>query len=184
MIFGLINLNIKFDKNIVVIYTLLFMTWYDMIFVTKEKIMFHDFITKTRVIMKNPDTYYESKCMKIINFIIPDFKEMFINMKDIAKSHINDIKNIFKTDADSVKEEEIKKEALAEFEEIENEKKSKKSSTSRSSSKTTKTKQSKTKKEKQEEEKETKKADAESKKTNKNKTKKTTKKVVKKKTKK
>lgn len=180
MIFGLINLNIKFDKNIVVIYTLLFMTWYDMIFVTKEKIMFHDFITKTRVIMKNPDTYYESKCMKIINFIIPDFKEMFINMKDIAKSHINDIKNIFKTDADSVKEEEIKKEALAEFEEIENEKKSKKSSKSKSDSKATKAKKSKAKKSESKEEKST---DTESKKSSKKKTttKKTTKKVVKKK---
>ncbi len=197
IMFGLISLNNEFDKNLVVIYVILFMTWYDMIFFTKEKIIFYDLATKTRVIIKNPDTYYESKSMKVINFIIPDFKEMFLNMKNVVKSHINDIKNIFKNDVDSVKEElkkqdeeqkqkedEIKKEEFKEFEEVKNEKKSKKSSTSRSSSKTTKTKQSKTKKEKQEEEKETKKADAESKKTNKNKTKKTTKKVVKKKTKK
>ena len=197
IMFGLISLNNEFDKNLVVIYVILFMTWYDMIFFTKEKIIFYDLATKTRVIIKNPDTYYESKSMKVINFIIPDFKEMFLNMKNVVKSHINDIKNIFKNDVDSVKEElkkqdeeqkqkedEIKKEELKEFEEIKNEKKSKKSSTSRSSSKTIKTKQSKTKKEKQEEEKETKKADTESKKINKNKTKKTTKKVVKKKTKK
>ena len=194
---GFINFGNEIGKNILGVYVLLFITWYDMIFFTKEKIMFHDLTTKTRVIIKNPSTYYESKAMKVINFIIPDFKEMFLNMKNVVKSHINDIKNIFKNDVDSVKEElkkqdeeqkqkedEIKKEEFKEFEEVKNEKKSKKSSTSRSSSKTTKTKQSKTKKEKQEEDKETKKADTESKKTNKNKTKKTTKKVVKKKTKK
>ena len=193
MMLSFINFTNEFDKNLLAIYIFLLMTWYDMIFFTKEKIMFHDLITKTRVIIREPDKYYESKSMKIINFIIPDFGEMFTNMKDIIKKHINEIKNIFKNDANSVKEElkkqdqeqkqkedEIKKEELKEFEEVKNEKKSKKSSTSKSSSKNVKTKQSKIKKEKKEEDKETKKIDTESKKTNKNKTKKTTKKVVKK----
>lgn len=103
------------DTNLFLLYSLLLLSWYDMIFFTKDKILFHDFATKTRVVVNNPDTYYDSKYMAVIDFIFPNIKDILIDMKNVLIKHYHEIKNIFKADNkdNNPKKEEVKTEKVS-----------------------------------------------------------------------
>ena len=103
------------DTNLFLLYSILLLSWYDMIFFTKDKILFHDFATKTRVVVNNPDTYYDSKYMAVIDFIFPNIKDILIDMKNVLIKHYHEIKNIFKADNkdNNPKKEEVKTEKVS-----------------------------------------------------------------------
>lgn len=89
---GLTNI---FGKNFMLLSVFAFISWYDMIFFTKDKIMFHDLITKTRVILNNPKNYNNEKNV-FLNFLFPDFKGMYNNLKQIISKQILEAKKIKK----------------------------------------------------------------------------------------
>ena len=97
VIFNEALLKTIIDTNLFLLYSLLLLSWYDMIFFTKDKILFHDFATKTRVVVNNPDTYYDSRYMAVVDFIFPSIKDLLIDMKNVLIKHYYEIKNIFKT---------------------------------------------------------------------------------------
>lgn len=103
------------DTNLFLLYSILLLSWYDMIFFTKDKMLFHDFATKTRVVVNNPDTYYDSKYMAVIDFIFPNIKDILIDMKNVLIKHYYEIKNIFKADNkdNNPKKEEVKTEKVS-----------------------------------------------------------------------
>lgn len=103
------------DTNLFLLYSILLLSWYDMIFFTKDKILFHDFATKTRVVVNNPDAYYDSKYMAVVDFIFPNIKDILIDMKNVLIKHYHEIKNIFKADNkdNNHKKEEVKTEKVS-----------------------------------------------------------------------
>lgn len=115
VIFNAKLLQTIIDTNLFLLYSLLLLSWYDMIFFTKDKMLFHDFTTKTRVVVNNPDTYYDSKYMAVIDFIFPNIKDILIDMKNVLIKHYHEIKNIFKADNkdNNPKKEEVKTEKVS-----------------------------------------------------------------------
>lgn len=140
ILFLLYTLNTLTNNNTVMqdlllIYGVAYICWYDMIFFTKDKILFHDLLTKTRVVINTPDTYYDSKLMKVINFIIPDFRDIYSNFKKLISEHISDIKNIFKNDDENIDD---KNKSIKENKKESKKKEIKKSSAKKISKQTTK----------------------------------------------
>lgn len=114
-IFNSSLLQAMINNNLFLLYSILLLSWYDMIFFTKDKMLFHDFATKTRVVVNNPDTYYDSKYMAVIDFIFPNIKDILIDMKNVLIKHYHEIKNIFKADNkdNNPKKEEVKTEKIS-----------------------------------------------------------------------
>ena len=91
--FGIENV---IDKNFVLLFMILFLSWYDLTIFTKSKSTLHDILTNTRVIFLNPNRYSEDS-KTIFKFLFPDVKQMFYSIKDFAKNQ--------KLKADKIKKE-------------------------------------------------------------------------------
>lgn len=79
------------DKVTFVVGILIFVSWYDLIFITKNKVVFHDYLSFTRVIVR--DERYE-KTNKLIKFLFPDFRNTYSKLKDITKRRFEKLKEI------------------------------------------------------------------------------------------
>lgn len=114
-IFNSSLLQAMINNNLFLLYSILLLSWYDMIFFTKDKMLFHDFATRTRVVVNNPDTYYDSKYMAVIDFIFPNIKDILIDMKNVLIKHYHEIKNIFKANNkdNNPKKKEVKTEKVS-----------------------------------------------------------------------
>lgn len=91
---NVLNLNNVFDKNLLLISGFAFISWYDMIFFTKDKILFHDLISKTRVVVDNPEKYMDTKQYNFLKFLFPDFKGMYTDLKDVISEQIAKAKEL------------------------------------------------------------------------------------------
>ena len=91
---NVLNLNNVFDKNLLLISIFAFISWYDMIFFTKDKILFHDLISKTRVVVDNPKKYIDTKQYNFLKFLFPDFKGMYTDLKDVISEQIAKAKEL------------------------------------------------------------------------------------------
>ncbi len=76
------------DKTSFVISIIIFLSWYDLVFLTKNKLVFHDLLTGTRVIVKNTEKY-ENESYSIWKVLFPNFKDMYNGIKDFAKEQIS-----------------------------------------------------------------------------------------------
>jgi len=72
------------DRQTFVIAICLFLTWYDMTIVTKNRVTFHDFITKTIVVRRDG----KSAGGSLIRWLFPDFKGLYAGLKDDIKQRI------------------------------------------------------------------------------------------------
>lgn len=87
-IYGIMN------QQYFIISLILFLSWYDLIFLTKNKLIFHDIITGTRVIVKDAEKYEQENLDNIWKYIFPDFKDMWKNLKELVKSQMAKAKEI------------------------------------------------------------------------------------------
>ncbi len=101
--FTALGSNIVISKTIAVFSTLTFMTWYDLIFFTKEKTMLHDVISKTRVVFSNPEKVknknYNNKQSKLAKFFFPDVKGTYNEVKDVISKQ----KEVIKKEKEKIK---------------------------------------------------------------------------------
>lgn len=100
--YGMID---NIDKMFFIIVLLLFLSWYDLVLLTKNKLVFHDLITLTRVVIKDSSNYQENTS-SIWKLIFPDFKGMNDDFKNTIKTQIAKAKEI---KAKYKKEKELKK---------------------------------------------------------------------------
>ena len=75
------------DKQTFIISIILFLSWYDMIFLTKNKIVFHDYVSRTLVVVKNKEKYAENRS-SMLDFLFPNPKGMYEDLKGIIKKQI------------------------------------------------------------------------------------------------
>lgn len=85
------------NQKYFIISLILFLSWYDLIFLTKNKLVFHDYITCTRVIIKNVEKYEQQNSDSIWKYVFPDFKEIWKNLKEGVKLQISKAKEIKET---------------------------------------------------------------------------------------
>ena len=81
------------DKQTFIISMLLFLSWYDLAFLTKSKIVFHDYITKTLVVVKNKEKYIHNDS-NILNILFPDFRDLYRNLKANITTQIKNAKEM------------------------------------------------------------------------------------------
>ena len=83
------------DKNTFLIYIILFLSWYDLIFFTKAKLVLHDLITNTRVVVNNPERYEQDKSQKgALKYLFPDIKQMYASIKTFTKEQVAQAKKM------------------------------------------------------------------------------------------
>lgn len=87
------NIVEKLNQTTFVIALIIFVSWYDLIFITKDKLVFHDYLSSTRVILKNPDNSYKEDS-SLLNLVFPDFKGMFNSLRTTIKENINRAKEL------------------------------------------------------------------------------------------
>lgn len=80
-------------KEIFVIAIILFLTWYDLIFFTKNKLVFHDLLTSTRVVVRHPEEY-EDNSNSLWRTLFPDVREMYKNLKTFATEQYSKAKEM------------------------------------------------------------------------------------------
>ena len=73
---------------------MIFLGWYDIAFTTKNKLVFHDYITKTRTVIKNNKKYENEKSLLDILFI-DSFKKFKNNIKNQIEK-VKDLKEKYK----------------------------------------------------------------------------------------
>lgn len=72
---------------------LLFLSWYDLAFLTKSKIVFHDYVAKTLVVVKNKEKYLHNNG-GILNILFPDFRDLYKNLKASITTQIKNAKEM------------------------------------------------------------------------------------------
>jgi len=65
--------------------------WYDSFFITKDLLLMHDIITKTRLVTGVANT---GKKNSLLKSLFPNFKEMFLNIKSFTKQNLEQVKKI------------------------------------------------------------------------------------------
>ena len=93
------NISVSLDDTSLSLFVLIFLGWYDLIFVTKNKLVFHDFITRTKVVIKNNDKYKPSDSI-FKKLVIDGFKKCKQNIKDSINNY-KKIKEEYKNKKDS-----------------------------------------------------------------------------------
>lgn len=88
------NLAEQLDKTSFIISIFIFLSWYDLIFLTKNKLVFHDYITSTRTITKNTEKYLEDQSNSIWKILFPNFGDMYKNLKEFTKNQVAKAKEI------------------------------------------------------------------------------------------
>lgn len=73
------NLAPSMGKTTFLLFIFVFFAWFDAAFFTKNKLVFHDYITKTRVVIKNNAKYQNSKSL---------FKWLFVDSFEKFKANI------------------------------------------------------------------------------------------------
>ena len=81
------------DKTSFVVSIIAFISWYDLIFLTKNKLVFHDLLTGTRVIVRNNEKY-EDNPDSLWKVLFPNFKDMYIGLKEFTKNQIEKARKI------------------------------------------------------------------------------------------
>lgn len=72
------------DKTSFIVSIVIFLSWYDLIFLTKDKLVFHDLLTGTKVIVKDTEKY-ENESYSIWKVLFPNFKDMYNGIKEFTK---------------------------------------------------------------------------------------------------
>ena len=88
------NLIPSMTNGTVILFLLIFLGWYDIAFITKNKLVFHDYITKTRTVIKNNKKYENEKSLLDILFI-DSFKKFKNNIKNQIEK-VKDLKEKYK----------------------------------------------------------------------------------------
>jgi hypothetical protein len=86
------------------------LTWYDVAFFTKNKIVFHDLVTKTVVVIKDKDNYVENSG-GLWSVLFPNFKDMYRGLKEHTAKQIEyakELKKKYKEEKEARKKESEK----------------------------------------------------------------------------
>ncbi len=91
----LVNHNIgnSLSDSSFIIFMIVFLSWYDLAFLTKNKLVFHDYITFTRVI-ENTKTNYVGKPSIFKKFFVINFVDEFKKFKSNIKNQIQKTKQL------------------------------------------------------------------------------------------
>lgn len=76
------------DRTSLILFMIIFLSWYDLAILTKNKLVFHDYVTLTKVVIKNTENYeHKESFLKRIFFanFVEDFKEFKNGVKDQFK---------------------------------------------------------------------------------------------------
>lgn len=82
------------SRTTFVVSILIFLSWYDLIVLTKDKLIFHDIISGTRMTVNDPKKY-ETESHGVWSSLFPNFKDMYNNLKGLVDAQVakaNDIK--------------------------------------------------------------------------------------------
>ena len=72
------------SKNMLTIFIVIVLTWYDLVFFTKNKLTLHDCLTSTKVIMKYPEEYTDESRKTTWRKFFPSVKDMYKSLKEFA----------------------------------------------------------------------------------------------------
>ena len=82
-----------FSRNTIILSFVLFLSWYDFIFLTKNRIIFHDYLSCTRVSVVDKDKYINNCTSSgVWNVLFPNFGEIYDSLKETIKAQISKIK--------------------------------------------------------------------------------------------
>ncbi len=88
-----LGLTEMLDKTSFVVSIVIFLSWYDLVFFTKDKLVFHDLLTGTRAIIGNVEKY-NGGSGSLWTILFPNFKDMYYSIKEFTKEQISKAKEM------------------------------------------------------------------------------------------
>jgi len=88
------NFSKNIDKASFVIFIFIFASWYDFVFFTKNKLTFHDFLSRTVVVETNNEKLKTKDYIK--GFLFPNFSKINSKMLATIKNMFGKLKNLRK----------------------------------------------------------------------------------------
>ncbi|HSQ97827.1 MAG TPA: RDD family protein [Rickettsiales bacterium] len=87
------KISISIDNTSLILFMIIFLSWYDVALLTKNKLVFHDYITLTRVVMKESKNYKNKKSF-ITRLFFFDFIDEFKKFKNNVKIQFKNAKKL------------------------------------------------------------------------------------------